>query len=139
MEVNKQFKRKPLLIPKISDVFQKLQGFKHETALDLNMAYYTIRLNTNASRIFTIILPWGKHLYQRLPMGIAGLVDIFQEKMSGSMGELEFVRMYLDDLLILTRDSFEDQLSKLEVLLEILFKSGLDVNSENSTFGAENI
>ena len=50
-------------------------------------------------------------------MGIAGLPDIFQEEMSGLMGVLKFLRKYQDDLLILTRDSFADQLSKLEVLL----------------------
>jgi hypothetical protein len=67
-------------------VLQKLEGFTYATALDLNMGYYTIRLDTDASRICTIIFPWGKYSYKRLPMGIAGSPDIFQVKMS----ELKF-------------------------------------------------
>jgi hypothetical protein len=46
---------------------------------------------------------WGKYSYKRLPMGIAGSPNIFQEKMSDLMVTLEFVRTYLDDLLIITK------------------------------------
>jgi hypothetical protein len=80
-EVNKRLVRKPFPIPKISTILQELEGFTFATALDLNMGYYTIRMDPNASRICTVIFPWGKHSYKRLPMGIAGSPDIFQGKM----------------------------------------------------------
>ena len=73
----------------------------------------TISLDTEAARICTIIFPWGKYSYKRLPMGIAGLPDIFQEKMSNLMATLEFIRTYLDDLLIITKGSLEDHLEAL--------------------------
>jgi hypothetical protein len=98
-EVNKRFIRKPFPIPKISTVLQELEGFTFATALDLNMGYYTIRLDPNASRICTIIFPWGKYSYKRLPMGIADSPDIFQSKMLELMEDLEYVQAYLDDLL----------------------------------------
>jgi hypothetical protein len=82
-EVNKRLIRKPFPIPKISTVLQELEGFTFATALDLNMGYYTIRLDPNASRICTVIFPWKKYSYKRLPMGIAGSPDIFQSKMLG--------------------------------------------------------
>ncbi len=66
-------------------------------ALDLNMGYYTIRLDPDASRICTVIFPWGKYSYKRLLMSIAGSPDIFQSKMSEQMESLEYVRAYLDD------------------------------------------
>jgi hypothetical protein len=56
-EINKRIVRKPFPIPKISTVLQKLEGFTYATALDLNMGYYTIRLDPDASKICTIILP----------------------------------------------------------------------------------
>ena len=55
--------------------------------------------------------------YKRLPMGIAGSPDIFQEKMSDLMATLEFVQTYLDDLLIITKGSLEDHLEKLSMVL----------------------
>jgi hypothetical protein len=44
-EVDKRLVRKPFPIPKISTVLQELEGFTFATALDLNMSYYTIRLD----------------------------------------------------------------------------------------------
>ena len=67
-------------------------------------------------------------------MSIEELSDIFQEKISGLMGDLEYLRTYLDDLLILTRDSFRDHLDKLEVLPEKLLEAGLHLNTEKSIF-----
>jgi hypothetical protein len=79
-EVNKRLIRKSFPIPKISMVLQELEGFTFAMALDLSMGYYTIRLDPAASKICTIIFPWGKYSYKRLPMGIAGSPDIFQSK-----------------------------------------------------------
>ena len=61
-EVNKRLIRKPYPIPKISTV-QEMEGFTYATALDLNIGYYTLRLDPNTQRICTIILPWGKYSY----------------------------------------------------------------------------
>ncbi len=59
-EVNKRLVRKPFPIPKISMVLQEIKGLSYATALDLKMGYYTIRLDPDASKICTIIFPWGK-------------------------------------------------------------------------------
>ncbi len=45
-------------IPKISTILQELvEGFTYSTALDLNMGYYTIRLDPTVSEMCTIIFP----------------------------------------------------------------------------------
>ena len=124
-EVNKRLIRKPFPIPKISTVLQELEGFTFATALDLNMGYYTIRLDPDASKICTIIFPWGKYSYKRLPMGIAGSPDIFQAEMMKLMESLEYVRAYIDDLLCISRESFDDHLDKLEEVLRQLRDAGL--------------
>ena len=138
-EVNKRIKRSPFPIPKITTVLQELEGFRYATALDLNMGYYTIRLTPGASKICTIVLPWGKYSYARLPMGISGSPDIFQGKMSSLMESLEYVRTYIDDLLVLTKGSFEDHLEKLEVVLRRLQLANLRINAEKSTFATDEI
>ena len=81
--------RTPFQLPKISTVLQEIECFTYAKALDLNMGYYTIRLD--ASRICTIIFPWGKYSYKRLPMGTADSPDIFQAKMLDLMATLEYV------------------------------------------------
>ncbi len=89
MEVSKRIVHKQYPIPKISTTLQELEGFTYATTLDLNMGYYTIRLDPTAAKMCTIIFPWGKYLYQRLPMGFAGSADIFQAEMGNLMAALE--------------------------------------------------
>ena len=133
-KLNKRIKRKPFPIPKIQDMLLKLEGFKYATSLDLNMGYYHIELNPDSRKLCTIVLPWGKYEYLRLPMGLCNSPDIFQEKMSTLMQDLEFVRAYIDDLLAITSGSFDDHLEKLDVVLAKLREAGLKVNATKSFF-----
>ncbi len=134
-EINKVIKRKPYPLPKISDMLQKLEGFWYATSLDLNMGYYHMRLTPYASRLCTIVLPWGKYEYCRLPMGLCISPDIFQEKMSDLMAGLDFARAYLDDLLIIsTEKGFTNHLDKLEKVLNRLSEAGLKINAVKSFF-----
>ena len=133
-ELNKRIKRKPYPIPKIQDMLLNLDGFQHATSLDLNMGYYHIELNPDSKKLCTIVLPFGKYEYQRLPMGLCNSPDIFQEKMSDLMQGLEFVRIYLDDLLCLTSTTYEDHLHKLEQIFQRIQKAGLKVNANKSFF-----
>ncbi len=47
-------------------------------------------------------------------MGFAGSADIFQAEMSNLMASLEYVRAYIDDLLIITKGDLDDHLTKLD-------------------------
>ncbi len=90
-ELNKRIVRKPHPIPKISTILQELEGFTYATALDLNMGYYTIRLDPTAFEMCTIIFPWGMYSYKRLPMGFRGSADIFQAQIIDLMASLKFL------------------------------------------------
>ena len=134
-ELNKRILRKPYPIPKIQDLLLKLEGFTYGTSLDLNMGYYHIELSPDSKKLCTIVLPWGKYEYQRLPMGLCNSPDIFQEKMGNLMQDLEYVRAYIDDLLVITKGDWADHLTKLEQVLVRLQEAGLKVNAKKSFFG----
>jgi hypothetical protein len=72
-------------------------------------------------------------------MGISCSPDIFQEKMSDLMQHLDFVRTYLDNILVISSFTLDDQLEKVEVAFKLLSDKGLCVNAEKSTFCAEEI
>jgi hypothetical protein len=133
-ELNKQIVRKPYPIPKTSTTLQELEGFTYATTLDLNMGYYTIRLDPTAAKMCTIIFPWGKYSYQRLPMGFAGSADIFQAEIGNLMATLEYVRAYIDDLLVITKGSLDDRLDILKQVFIQLHDAGLKVNMTKSVF-----
>ena len=55
-------------------------------------------------------------------MGLSNSPDIFQENMSNLFRDLEFVREYIDDLLITSNGSLQDHLDKVGQVLERLHK-----------------
>jgi hypothetical protein len=67
-------------------------------------------------------------------MGLCNSPDIFQEKINDLMDGLDFVRAYLDDVLIATKNSFEEHLEHLEQVLTRLQSAGLKVNASKSKF-----
>ena len=134
-ELNKRIVRKPYPIPKIQDLLLNLEGFTYASSLDLNMGYYHIELSPNSKKLCTIALPWGKYEYQKLPMGLCNSPDIFQEKMNELFDGLDTIRVYLDDLLHITKGSFSDHLEKLDEILSRIQDAGLKVNAKKSFFG----
>ena len=119
-ELNKRIKRKPYPIPKIQHLLHKLRGFQWVTTIDLNMGYHNILLDSESSKLCTVVLPWGKYEYLRLPMGLCNAPDIFQEKMANLMQDHKFVRIYIDDVLVLSNGTYEDHLQKVELVLSRL-------------------
>ena len=117
----------------------KLEGFQYGTSLYLNMGYYHIELSPDSKKYCTIVLPWGKYEYQRLPMGLCCSPDIFQEKMSELMQSLEFVRVYIDDLLCITTSTYKDHLTKLEEVFRQIQSAGLKVNVGKSFFACSEL
>jgi hypothetical protein len=110
--LNEMLKRMPYPIPKIAQMLQELEFFAYATSLDLNMGYYTIKIDSDAQKMCTIVTTFGKYQYLRLPMGVSCSPDIFQEKMSDLIQHLNFVRTYLDDLLVISCSTLEDHLEK---------------------------
>jgi len=135
-ELNKRTLRKSHPIPNVQDMLLNLEGFQWATSLDLNIGYYHICLDPASKQLCTVALlaPFDKHEWQAIPMGLCNSPDIFQEKMSEPMDGLAFVRTHIDDLLCLTRGTFNDHLKKLELVLRRLQRAGLKVNITKSFF-----
>jgi hypothetical protein len=131
--------RKPYPIPKFSTILHELEGFTYATTLNLNMGYYTIRLDPTASEMCTIIFPWGKYSYKRLPMGFGGSADVIQAQIIDLMASLEFVRAYMDNLLIITRGILDERLQKMETVLTRFRDTRLKVNATKPSFCAHDI
>jgi hypothetical protein len=99
-------KRMHYPISKIAQMLQELEKCSYATSLDLKMGYYTIKLDADAKKMCTFVTHFGKYQYLRLPMGISYSPYIFQENMSELMQHLNFVRTYLDDLLVISCSTF---------------------------------
>ena len=68
-------------------------------------------------------------------MGICNSPDIFQEKMSEIFVSLDTVRVYIGDILHVTKGSWIEQLTVLEEKFTRLQKAEIKVNARKSCFG----
>ena len=107
---------------------QQLEGFQYKTALDLSMVYYTTRLSPANQDMTTIITEFGEFRYNRLTMGMCALGDILKAKVDELLGDIEGVKTYIDDILILNKDSFENHIYQLIIIFGRLRAAGLKDN-----------
>ena len=67
-------------------------------------------------------------------MGPCNSPDILQENMNKLFNGLDYVRAYIDDLLIISNKSLENHIEKLDKVLSKLKSAGFKVNAEKSFF-----
>jgi hypothetical protein len=102
--LNTQLEWHPYTIPKISTL--GIPKFFMVSSLDMSMGYYSTVLDESSSKCTAFVVPWGKYGCLRLPMGISTAPDKFQARTQSLLGDLPFVRIYLDDVLVLIESSF---------------------------------
>ena len=67
-------------------------------------------------------------------MGIKMMPDIFQSKMEDLMMGIEYVCLYLEDPLFLSKGTLEDHLQKLDSVFSRLRSANLRVHMQKSKF-----
>ena len=99
------------------------------------MGYYHIELISKSKELCTIVTQWGKYEYQLLPMGVQQSLHL-PRKMSELFVGLDTLRVYIDELLHVTKGSWAEHLTVLKEMFTRLQKAGLKVNASKSCFGA---
>jgi hypothetical protein len=70
-------------------------------------------------------------------MGFAGSADIFQAEMGNLMATLEYVRVYIDNLMVIAKGSLDDHLDKLRQVFIQLCNTRLKINAAKLFFCAQ--
>ena len=109
--LNQLICKKPLPITNIKYMLLKLERFMHASSLDLKIGYDHIKLSPRSKQRCTIVLPWGNHEYQNLPMVIK-ITDVFQEIIYELFKGFDAAYVYIDNALVITKKYFTNHLKE---------------------------
>jgi len=138
-KLNEQLVRRPFPLPNIEDVIWKMNGFTFATRLDLNRGYYHFVLDRESQKLCGIVLPWGNYAYRCLPQGCVVASDVFQYKMIMILSIFEDIIVYIDNILLYTKKTFQHHLQRLALVLQQLRRNNLHVHVEETFLASQKV
>ncbi|CAL9698545.1 unnamed protein product [Knipowitschia caucasica] len=127
-------------LPLISSGFELLQGAKIFTKLDLRNAYHLVRIREGDEWKTAFNTPSGHYEYLVMPFGLTNAPAVFQALVNDILRDMlnKFVFVYLDDILIFSRD-LDSHISHVKQVLRRLLDNQLYVKAEKCEFHVSSV
>jgi hypothetical protein len=105
-------------VPRVDEIFDRLQGATHFSTLDLRSGYYQIKVRPGDIPKTCIRTRYGSFEFLVMPFGVTNAPSVFQALMNSVFRDVVdiFVMCYLDDILVYSRSEKEHRHHVEEVL-----------------------
>ena len=94
-------------MPRVKDIFLKLNGARYFSLLHLHVGYHYIPLEEDSIPQTAFTSSFGKYEYLKGPFGLAQAMAYFQELMNKLLKDFPFAIAYLDDIIMYTNTAKE--------------------------------
>ncbi|KAL7306193.1 hypothetical protein TKK_0001636 [Trichogramma kaykai] len=125
-------------IPRLLDFTVMLAGKTVLSTLDLKKAFNQIRLNPDDAPKTAVITPFGLYEYTVMTFGLRNAAQSFQKYIDSALRDLDFIFVYLDDILVSSTDMREHEVH-LDILLKRRQQASLQLNYSKCVFGKEKV
>ncbi|KAG0419306.1 Transposon Ty3-I Gag-Pol polyprotein, partial [Dictyocoela roeselum] len=99
-ELNKITEPDHFIFPKISEIYNELHGSTIFSQIDLNMGYYQIFMCPESIKYTAFSILNNHYEFTRMPFGLSNAPATFQRAMNTLFSECNYVKIYLDDILV---------------------------------------
>ena len=113
---------------------QQIQEFQYVTVLYIKMGYYNIIISPTSQDMTTIVTEFRKFRYNCLPMVMCDSGDILHTQVYKIFGDIEGVKTYMDKILVLSNERFDNNIEKPRTIFGGLRASGLKFNDPKCSF-----
>ena len=120
-------------MPKVEDIFSKLNGATYFTTLGLHTGYHHISLDKSSIPKMAFNSPFGKFEYVKVPFRLAQAPAYFQELMTGILKDFPFAIAYLDNITIFSKTP-QEHLSHIHMVFEKLKSANLSMKKSKCSF-----
>ena len=120
-------------LPNPDELFQKMQGGKKFSKLDLKTAYLQMELDQASKPYFVVNTHDGLKKFNRMPYGVTSGPAIFQRKLSSELKDINMTVVNIDDILVSGKDDAE-HLENLSRVFEKLTELGLTLKTSKCNF-----
>ena len=133
--LNQQTVKNRYPLPRIDDLFDQLQGAKVFSSIDLQSAYYQVRLKPEAVPKTAFTTPLGLYEFRVLRFGLTNAPGTFQNIMNDVLKDVigKFIIVYLDDIVVHSKDQAEHY-KHLQIVLQLLHEHELYANLAKCKF-----
>ena len=125
-------------IPHLHDFGLNLDGRTIFSTVDLIKAFYQIPVAEEDIPKTAVVTPFGAFEFVRMPFGLRNAAQTFQRFVDQVTRDLDFVYVYIDDILIASK-SREEHDRHMRILFERLKEYGLSINVAKCTFAATEV
>jgi hypothetical protein len=127
-------------IPRVDEMLDQLNGAKIFSRLDLKSGYHQIRIKNDDIEKTAFRTRYGSFEFIVLPFGLTNAPPTFMRLMNSIFHKYldEFLIIYLDDILIFSKNKHE-HLNHIRLVLQLLRDNNLYVNKEKCEFGVDKL
>lgn len=119
--------------PHLHDYNANLYGKKVFSSLDLQKAYNQVPVAKEDIEKTAVITPFGLFEYLFMPFGLCNASQTFQRHLNRALGDLDFVFIYIDDILVAST-SVEEHRKHLHTVFQRLREYSLRLNVDKCVF-----
>ena len=128
----------PEPMPAAVDLFQKLNGDKFFSKVDLSKGYWQVTIPEVDTPKTAFVTPDGSYEFLKMPFGMVNSAATLKRGMKNLLKGMKNVEFYWDDILVHTR-TWEDHLKTLGELFSRLAQAGMTIRPSKCVFGADSI